>query len=226
MIVAQIKPLPEIAEGLEPHGKTLIVGCGGCTSICLAGGQPEVDQLCLELEQLFKEKGLNKTFEGYVVERGCDPDFIQELDILAAEFEAFLCVGCGAGAQLIAEQFPEKPVYPGVNTQFLGVNREVGWYEEKCRSCGDCQLAYTGCICPVTRCAKSIFNGPCGGTQREGRCELDAETPCAWVDIFNRLKTQQRVENIERIRQPTAWQNQKQGQLVHEAYRDRYTKKD
>ncbi|MDH4140953.1 MAG: methylenetetrahydrofolate reductase C-terminal domain-containing protein, partial [Coriobacteriia bacterium] len=41
-------------------------------------------------------------------------------------------------------------------------------------------------ICPVTRCAKGIMNGPCGGVS-DGRCEL-GDRDCAWVLIHDRLE--------------------------------------
>ena len=46
--------------------------------------------------------------------------------------------------------------------------------------------ADTGGICPVSRCAKSLFNGPCGGTQ-DGHCEVDETMPCAWHVIWERM---------------------------------------
>ena len=68
----------------------------------------------------------------------------------------------------------------------LAVNQDVGWYEERCRSCSSCVLGWTGGICPVTMCAKGLYNGPCGGTDR-GKCEISQDQPCAWFMIFERL---------------------------------------
>ena len=42
MIVAERKPFDEIKEMMKGFKKILNVGCGGCTSICMAGGQREV----------------------------------------------------------------------------------------------------------------------------------------------------------------------------------------
>ena len=47
-------------------------------------------------------------------------------------------------------------------------------------------LGQTGGICPISRCAKSLVNGPCGGS-KNGRCEVNPDNPCAWVEIYNRL---------------------------------------
>ena len=85
-------------------------------------------------------------------------------------------------------------------------------------------LGETGGICPVTRCAKSLFNGPCGGTSREGKCEVSKDTPCAWFEIHKRLKEQNRLENILKLKPAREWRNQTQGTLVQEAYKKRYAK--
>ena len=132
-------------------------------------------------------------------------------------------MACGAGVQFLAERFPHKPVFPAVNTMFIGVNKDLGWYEERCRSCGDCVLGITGGICPVTMCAKGLFNGPCGGPQ-DGHCEVDKDTPCAWVKIYERLSAQGRLDNILKIYEARQWEDQVQGSIVLEAYKSRYTK--
>ena len=130
-------------------------------------------------------------------------------------------MACGAGVQLMAERYPTLPVFPSVNTVSIGIDREIGMYEEKCRACGECVLAYTGGICPVTRCAKGVFNGPCGGTNR-GKCEISQEIPCAWLDIFERLKSQGRLNDIKKLQAPMQWKNQVQRTIVQEPYEKRY----
>lgn len=47
--------------------------------------------------------------------------------------------------------------------------------------------AARGAICPVTKCAKSLVNGPCGGA-KNGKCEVNPENDCAWIMIYNKLK--------------------------------------
>jgi hypothetical protein len=72
-------------------------------------------------------------------------------------------------------------------------------------------------------CAKSLFNGPCGGPQGES-CECSKDTPCAWVAIYKRLKAQNRLDDIMKIREPREWENQLQRTLILEQYKDRYVK--
>jgi hypothetical protein len=224
MIVAEKKPLDEIKENLKGFRKVLNVGCGGCTSICLAGGQKEVTLLNQEIEKAFALEQLPIQIEGFTIERQCNADFYPDLDGRAKPYEALLSMACGAGVQLLAERHPEKPVFPALNTVFVGVDRDIGWFEENCRTCRECILGETGGICPITRCAKSLFNGPCGGTSREGKCEVSKDVPCAWFEIYERLKQQNRLENILKVRPPREWRNQTRGTLVQEAFKHRYAK--
>jgi len=162
--------------------------------------------------------------DGFTIERQCNADFFQELDEIASSYEALLSMACGAGVQVLADRYPQKPVFPALNTVFVGVDRGIGWFEENCRTCRECVLGETAGICPVTRCAKSLFNGPCGGTSKEGKCEVSKDTPCAWFEIYKRLKDQNRLENILKVKPAREWRNQTQGTLVQEAYKKRYAK--
>ena len=73
----------------------------------------------------------------------------------------------------------------------------MGIFHEKCRTCGDCVLGETGGICPITQCAKSLVNGPCGG-QKNGKCEVCADNDCAWVAIYNRMNEIGLVSKLEK----------------------------
>lgn len=221
MVKGKRKPLEEIKAVIESHNKVLITGCGGCVSVCLAGGQKEVNTLIVDMKVLLKQENIKKELKGYTVERQCNQQFLAEMDDMVDDYDCVVSMACGAGVQYTAERFPGKPVYPGINTVAIGVDREIGVYEEKCRACGECVLAYTGGICPVTRCAKGLFNGPCGGTNK-GMCEISNQIPCAWNDIYLRLKEQDRVNDILKIQEPMQWRNQTQRTVVQEAYENRY----
>jgi len=217
MVKAKLKPLDQIKEAVGDFKKILNVGCGGCVSICLAGGQKEVAILNTELNLLFKMDDMAARCEGYTVERQCSMNFLEELDDFIDGYDCLLSMACGAGVQLLAERFTDKPVFPAVNTIAIGVDRDIGIYEEKCRACGECVIGYTGGICPVTRCAKGLFNGPCGGV-RDGKCEVSDEINCAWFDIYNRLKEQNRIENILKIQFSSGWQNQVQRTIIQDSW--------
>jgi ferredoxin len=223
LVKAKRKPFEEITTCLQNYGRVLIVGCGGCVSVCLVGGQKEVTVLNTELELHYKQNKVMKIVKGYTVERQCNTQFFPGLDELVSDFDCLISMACGAGVQFMAERYPDKPVFPAVNTLFIGIDRAPGWYEEKCRACSQCVLGYTGGICPVTRCAKGLFNGPCGGT-REDKCEVGLDVPCAWYDIYMRLKEQDRLEDILKIKPPMQWQNQVQRTLIQDGFEKRYIK--
>ena len=220
MIVAERKPLEEIKAMLKGYRRVLTVGCGTCVAVCLAGGEKEVGVLNAEL-QLARKVGQDPIELGAAcVERQCDMEFLDPLEAQVDQYDAILSMACGAGIQFIAERFAEVPVFPAVDTTFIGANRDVGWYEEKCRACGTCVLGMTGGICPVTMCAKGLFNGPCGGTNN-GSCEISNDQPCAWYRIHERLAQQGRLANIMEIHPANEWRNQTPRTLVQAGYRRR-----
>ena len=49
MIVGHLKPLEEIVATISEYRKVLVVGCGGCVSVCLTGGDREARSLAREL---------------------------------------------------------------------------------------------------------------------------------------------------------------------------------
>lgn len=215
MVKGKRKPLEEIIRTVSKYPRLLIVGCGGCVSVCLAGGQKEVEILAADLKARFRQAKEKKKIAGYTLERQCNLQMIEELDDMIDAHDAILSMACGAGVQYLAERFPHTPVFPAINTAAIGIDRQLGVYEEKCRACGECVLAYTGGICPVTNCAKGLFNGPCGGTNK-GACEISAEIPCAWYEIYNRLKEQHRLEDIIELQAPMQWSNQVRRTIVQD----------
>ena len=103
----------------------------------------------------------------------------------------------------MAAVFSDKPVFPALNTMFMGAqDREGAELYELCSGCGDCVLHLTGGICPITRCAKGLLNGPCGGAV-DGKCEVGGYTnDCAWVLIYKKLKSLNRLDLYETFRPP------------------------
>jgi hypothetical protein len=105
------------------------------------------------------------------------------------------------------------PVYPGQNTVFIGSQeRESGTLYEKCSACGNCILDRTFGICPVTRCSKSLLNGPCGGS-KDGKCEVNKEIDCAWQLIYDRAKKVGRLDVFEEIEEARDWSTSWHGGL-------------
>ncbi|MCG6893728.1 MAG: methylenetetrahydrofolate reductase C-terminal domain-containing protein [Desulfobacteraceae bacterium] len=218
MIVAKRKPFDEIMDMLKDYKKVLNVGCGTCVSVCLAGGEKEVHVLNSELEMARKLADNPIELGAYTVERQCDREYLAELDDKVKDYDAVVSMACGVGIQFLAERFPDKPVFPAVDTAGLAVNQAVGWYEERCRSCERCVLGWTGGICPVTMCAKGLYNGPCGGTNK-GKCEISQDQPCAWYMIYERLAAQGRLDHIKKIRDPYDWVDTTPRTLIQPGYK-------
>jgi ferredoxin len=222
MIKATRKPLGEIHASVKGYSRVLVAGCGGCASVCLAGGLRETRELAEELDELARASGEGGSRAVLMAERQCNPVFVEEMAGRAPEGDCILSTACGAGVQLLADAFPSLPVFPALDTLFVGVDVDTGLYEERCRHCGSCMLGYTGGICPVTRCAKSLFNGPCGGMRMDGGCEVGNGLPCAWVAIHERLKAQGRLAGILALRPPMEWIDRGPAVLVQRGFETRH----
>ncbi len=186
MIVAEQKPLEEIKRLVADCHKVLVLGCGTCVTVCFAGGEKEVGILASSLRMAARLDGKEIEFLEATVQRQCEHEYNEAIAELVPQVDAVLSIACGIGVQTLNEQFPAKLTLPGLNTKFLGEPTEQGVWEERCQACGNCVLATTGGVCPVARCAKSLLNGPCGGSQR-GVCEVNPETSCAWQLIYDRM---------------------------------------
>ena len=204
MIVAERKTITELVDILRGHKNILVLGCGTCVTVCLAGGEREVSIIASALRIAASTQNLGFNVSELTIERQCDNIFLEQAAEAIARSDAVLSLGCGAGVQAIAERYPNKPIYAGLNTKFLGILEDRGIWTEKCAACGTCVLHEYGGICPVTRCAKHMLNGPCGGS-REDRCEVSSDRPCAWQLIYQRLKSIGQLQKLEQIAAPKNW---------------------
>ena len=199
MIVTTQKPLDEILDLISPYKNVLIVGCDGCTQP--PRGIREAETLSQLLDLGGRQRSKQFAFKVHTLVKQCDSYLtaVALKDMIYGDVEAVLSLACGLGPQTIASIYPELPVFPAQNTVFMGSEeREAGTLEERCAACGDCVLGLTGGICPVSRCAKSLLNGPCGGSQN-GKCEIDPNKDCAWALIIERLDKLGRLYVLEEI---------------------------
>lgn len=209
MITGEQKPIDEIREMIAPYKRILVLGCASCVAECAAGGEKETAMLASTLRIAAKMKGEDVLIEEKTLDRQCVRDFVVLLDDIIKRYDAVLSLGCGAGVQAIAEIFPEVPIIPAINTGFLGETRDQGYWVESCLGCGDCMLHHFGGICPLARCSKQLFNGPCGGSM-DGRCEINSNVECAWHLIVDRLTKFGALDRLEDIYPPKDW-SRKQG---------------
>ena len=204
MIVAEQKPLAQIKTMVADYKKILVVGCGTCVTVCMAGGEKEVGILASCLRMALRLDGKEPEIAEACIQRQCEWEFIEELKGKVEGIGAILSMGCGVGVQALSQFFENLPVYPALNTKFIGLPDQHGIWSETCGACGDCGLHKFGGICPIARCSKSLLNGPCGGSNN-GKCEIDPETPCGWQLIYDRLKILGRLESLAEIKPPKDW---------------------
>jgi ferredoxin len=210
MITAERKPIDEILDFIEPFDRILLVGCNECVTVCSAGGRKEVALLSSALQTAFMKKGKMLDVKEMTLERQCDPEYVEELVPHLTQVEAVLSMACGCGVQEIAKRFKEKPVFPAVNTKFMGASERQGIWAERCQGCGDCLLGITGGICPVARCSKRLLNGPCGGSTN-GKCEISPDVDCAWQLIWDRMKALGTESHYEDIVEAKDWRSSRDG---------------
>jgi len=109
----------------------------------MAGGQREVGLLNEELQKVFKQEGILCQMDGFTIERQCNADFFQNW----MTWQRPMTPCC---RWLVVQAFSSllidilrKPVFPALNTIFVGVDRDIGWFEENCRACRECVLGET-----------------------------------------------------------------------------------
>ena len=210
MIVADKKPVEEIIDYVRDCNSVLITGCNECVTVCEAGGKKEVGILASSLRMYFLKEGKEMKIDEVTLERQCDQEYLEEIRQYVDEYDAVVSLACGAGIQFTAEKYPATRVFPGVDTSFLGVTIDRGYWAERCQACGECILAYTGGICPISRCAKRLLNGPCGGST-QGKCEVDPDLDCAWQLIIDRLNELGELENYEQLQSLKDWSKERAG---------------
>ncbi|HON05546.1 MAG TPA: methylenetetrahydrofolate reductase C-terminal domain-containing protein [bacterium] len=179
MLITKLKNQQELDRYFEKE--LFVFKCFGCKEVYFpeeeigkliiakqseVSGIAEVDYLCNDdFSKRYIEKSMNeiKGAQGIVV------------------------FSCGVGVQVIAKLLEDKTVFPGCDTHYLNGFQGLTVLDYDCNQCGECYLNYTGGICPITSCSKSLLNGPCGGAKNK-KCEVSPEMDCGWVLIYERLK--------------------------------------
>ncbi len=204
MITAEQKPITEIREMIAPYKRILVLGCASCVAECAAGGQKETAMLASTLRMKAKMEGENVIIEEHTVDRQCVNEFIIRLEDIIHKYDAVLSLACGAGVQAVAALYPEIMIIPALNTEFLGETKAQGLWVENCHGCGDCMLFHFGGVCPLARCSKQLFNGPCGGSVN-GKCEINPDMDCGWQIIIDRLTKFKALDRLDSIYPPKNW---------------------
>lgn len=210
MIVGEQKPFEEIWEMVKDHKQLTVFGCNTCVAVCHQGGNKEAGILAAQLRMRASQDDVDIEIIDSGIERQCEHEFFEKTEELVQKSEAVLSLACGIGVQFMATKYDSTPIYPALNTTFLGDVPETGVFTEKCQACGDCVLGVTGGVCPVSRCAKRLFNGPCGGSTT-GNCEISKETECAWQLVVDRLEALGRLDSYEKVMPLKDWSKDRSG---------------
>ncbi len=199
------KPIEEIIQHIRPGEKMFVVGCNNCAWKCHSGGEEETAAMAERLAR----RGIDVV--GYTVP-GPQGMSLCKLDhtrkVLMEDYadpvkqaNSFLVLGCGQGIHTVIDATDGGMVHPGCDTVFGGETVSESEINEYCSLCGDCIIEFTGGLCPMTLCAKSLLNGPCGGAE-DGKCEVDSDRDCGWILIYERLKKLGQLELLEPYQTP------------------------
>ncbi len=210
MIVGEQKPFDEIWEMVKDHKQLNVFGCNTCVAVCHQGGNKEAEILASLLRMRATQEDVDIEIIHGGIERQCEHPFFESAEENIVKSEAVLSLACGIGVQFMAAKYMDTPIYPALNTTFLGDVQEDGYFTEKCQACGDCVLGITGGVCPVTRCCKRLFNGPCGGSTN-GKCEISKDLDCAWQLVVNRLEALGKMDDYEKIAPVKDWSKDRSG---------------
>jgi len=199
MNATSLKKLAEVVSACDPAARVLIIGCNGCPIGMETGGPQQLEKAAEALRkagktiigQIMIDMVCNKALVG--IRLGRRATAVRSAD-------AIVIYSCGVGVQSVANM-TMKPVVPGLNTISVGGLQGLWPSKERCGQCGDCLLAYTGGICPITACSKSLVNGTCGGT-KDGKCEVSPNKDCGWYLIYERLKKLGRLDDLKRMNSP------------------------
>lgn len=197
MIITQKKPIEEVMAMVGDAKTVAIVGCGSCATACQTGGEAQIAELTAVLEAAGKKVVATTVADYCCMNLGVKSKM---RPIVAANPDCVISMSCGDGVQCVAKNAGTIPTYPSNDTMYLGEAVRFGVWEEACHFCGQCVLGQTGAICPITQCAKSLVNGPCGG-QKNGKCEVNPENDCAWIKIYERLQATNQLEKLMQTRE-------------------------
>jgi hypothetical protein len=199
------KPIEEIVKFIKPGEKVFVVGCNNCAWKCHSGGEAETENMA---KRLIKRgiAVIGFTVPGPQGMSLCKLDhtrkaLMEDYVDQVKEADSFLVLGCGQGVHTVIDATDGGMVHPGCDTIFGGETVSESEINEYCSLCGECIVEYTGGLCPLTLCAKSLLNGPCGGAEN-GKCEVDKQRDCGWILIYERLKKLGRLDLIKGYMEP------------------------
>jgi len=202
MIISKQKDFNILLDAIG-KGPVFIIGCSECATLCHTGGEEEV----IAMKKAFEDNKIEVT--GWVIlDPACnlqnDKRLLRKHTDEVNKAKKILVLACGNGVQTVSEIITDRDVVSGTDTLFLGEIKRLTEFEKRCIMCGDCIQDLFDGLCPISRCPKSMLNGPCGGA-KDGKCEVDQEMECVWDIIYQRLKSKGRLSQLKEIKEPKDW---------------------
>ena len=179
MLITKLKEREKVAN-IFSNKNVFIFKCFGCKEVYFP--EEEIDALLKELKCFDKVVRLDYFCREEFVESYIDRyrNALEKVDIVVV-------FSCGVGVQVVSKLIPDIFVFPGCDTYYINGFQGLTSQDIDCQQCGQCWLNITGGICPITSCSKSLLNGPCGGTSKDGKCEVNKNMDCGWILIYKRL---------------------------------------
>ncbi len=202
MIVSRQKPWEEILGYLEGEDGIFILGCNGCAEASGTGGPTQVAEMKQKLEEA-RRKVTGAMVIDFLCQKALVKSRLRPRTEQVEAADSILVMTCGLGVQAVAASV-NKVCHPACDTINMGGSRGEWTGDERCLECGECLLEYTGGICPLTACTKSLINGACGGAS-QGKCELAPEKDCGWELIYERLKQKNQLNKLKIFIPPKSW---------------------
>lgn len=193
------KPIQELIDCFNSGEKVFVVGCGNCAEKCHSGGESETREMAERLRRRGVDvPGWACTDSGVsLCKLSVTRKMLNEKHKSETEqADSFLILACGQGIHTVIDATDGGVVHAGCDTIFGGETIRDDFITEYCSLCGECLVEYTGGLCPVTLCAKSLLNGPCGGA-KDGKCEVDKIRDCGWQLIYDRLEALGKLDQMK-----------------------------
>jgi hypothetical protein len=202
MIISKPKKIDDLLK-IIGSDSVFIIGCSDCATLCHSGGEEEV----YALKNVFEKENICVTGT-VILDPAChlnnDKHLLKSYEKQLRQAKKIVVLACGNGVQTVAELYDDKEVIAGTDTLFLGEIKRLNEFEKRCTMCGECLLDTFSGFCPVSRCPKSMLNGPCGGS-KAGKCEINQDMPCVWDQSYANLKKKGKLPLLQKIQPPKDW---------------------
>lgn len=186
-----LKPEQEIIQVTKDKDNIGIIVCDACYEEL----DSKIQNFCNQVLDLLNRKLLKKVVSCIKLNFLCNSYINKEkvINFISKNpnIDSICVISCGLGIQFISDIVEKEvitltnSVQPFYNSTAFVIQHGITLNNNEffCSTCGQCYLNYTGGICPIVECRKSLLNGPCGGA-KNGKCEVDNKKECIWEKIF------------------------------------------